>query len=141
MVKNFKDWLLDRVEVVNTSTQEKTVFPCNKWLSKNKEDREIERDLYPLMDEEEKRRSKSDLRSPKRNLSNLGLFKEIDFESNNPRKQLNQYDEYFKSQRGFDEDERRKSRGNSRRNSVYDVDDFGSRQPPPRPRESRRFEY
>jgi hypothetical protein len=31
------------------------VFPCNKWLSKNKEDGEIGRDLYPLLDPADER--------------------------------------------------------------------------------------
>ena len=57
---------MDRVEILNTETGENTVFPCNKWLSKNKEDGEISRDLYPLMDEREIRRSKQNSRSPRR---------------------------------------------------------------------------
>lgn len=56
---------MDRVEILNTETGENTVFPCNKWLSKNKEDGEIARDLYPLMDEREMKR-KQNSRSPRR---------------------------------------------------------------------------
>lgn len=57
---------MDRVEILNTETGENTVFPCNKWLSKNKEDGEIARDLYPLMDEREMRRKQQNSRSPRR---------------------------------------------------------------------------
>lgn len=59
---------MERVEVINTDTGETTVFPCNKWLSKKKEDGEIARDLYPLIDEREARRKES--RSPRRAESN-----------------------------------------------------------------------
>ncbi len=62
-----KDWFLDRIEVINTETGEHTVFACNKWLSKKKEDGEIARDLYPLMDERDAfRRKEQNSRSPRR---------------------------------------------------------------------------
>lgn len=57
---------MERVEVINTETGENTVFPCNKWLSKSKEDGEIARDLYPLMEEREMRRKEASSRSPQR---------------------------------------------------------------------------
>ncbi|CAL1540467.1 unnamed protein product [Lymnaea stagnalis] len=43
-------WFLDRVEVVNTATNNTTVFPCNKWLDKDKGDKEIARELYAKTD-------------------------------------------------------------------------------------------
>nr|KAG5694176.1 hypothetical protein BaRGS_016022 [Batillaria attramentaria] len=39
-------WFLDRVEVTDTSNNEKYVFHCERWLAKNKEDGKIERSLY-----------------------------------------------------------------------------------------------
>ena len=46
-----KNWLLDRIEIRDPTTNQVTVFPCNRWLSKTKEDGEIARDLFPLSDE------------------------------------------------------------------------------------------
>ncbi|KAL4225451.1 Lipoxygenase y domain-containing protein 1 [Mactra antiquata] len=40
-------WYLDRIEILNQSTNELTVFPCEKWLDKDSGDQLIERDLYP----------------------------------------------------------------------------------------------
>ncbi|TSK72011.1 Lipoxygenase homology domain-containing protein 1 [Bagarius yarrelli] len=40
-------WLLDRVEITNTANGVTTVFPCDKWLDKNKADGKIKRVLYP----------------------------------------------------------------------------------------------
>lgn len=42
------DWFLDRVEVVNTETNERTIFPCERWLGKKHDDHEIKRDLLPI---------------------------------------------------------------------------------------------
>ncbi|KAE8285273.1 Lipoxygenase-like proteiny domain-containing protein 1 [Larimichthys crocea] len=39
-------WLLDRVEVTNTSNGVTTVFICGKWLDKNKADGQIARVIY-----------------------------------------------------------------------------------------------
>ncbi|XP_059150632.1 lipoxygenase homology domain-containing protein 1-like isoform X2 [Physella acuta] len=39
-------WYLDRVEVVNMATNKISVFPCNKWLAKDKGDGELARELY-----------------------------------------------------------------------------------------------
>lgn len=44
------DWLLDKVEVINTETGAKTAFPCNRWLGKKHDDGEIQRDLLPIQD-------------------------------------------------------------------------------------------
>ena len=49
---------MDRIEILNTETGENIAFPCNKWLSKNKEDGEISRDLYPQADENELRNNR-----------------------------------------------------------------------------------
>lgn len=46
-----KHWLVDRVEVKDTQSGQTYNFPCNKWLSKIKEDGELQRDLFPLADE------------------------------------------------------------------------------------------
>lgn len=43
-------WFLDRVEVMNLGTNHCTVFPCGKWLDREKGDNEIARDLYPKLD-------------------------------------------------------------------------------------------
>ncbi|XP_035377622.1 lipoxygenase homology domain-containing protein 1-like [Electrophorus electricus] len=40
-------WLLARVEVTNTANGVTTVFPCGKWLDKNRADGRTERVLYP----------------------------------------------------------------------------------------------
>ncbi|XP_063722696.1 lipoxygenase homology domain-containing protein 1-like isoform X2 [Symsagittifera roscoffensis] len=40
-------WMLDRVEITNESTKETTVFPCGKWLDKDKGDGQISRELVP----------------------------------------------------------------------------------------------
>jgi hypothetical protein len=52
-----KSWLLDRIEVKNMQTGRTVVFPCNKWLARDKEDGEIARDLLPLNDKSESRES------------------------------------------------------------------------------------
>ena len=33
---------------MNMETSEKVQFPCNRWLSKDKDDKEIQRDLLPI---------------------------------------------------------------------------------------------
>ena len=48
---------MDRVEVKDPASQRVYVFPCEKWLSKTKEDGEVARDLYPLVDADEERRA------------------------------------------------------------------------------------
>ena len=40
---------MDRVEIKDPHTGKSIVFPCNKWLSKDKEDGEIARDLFPVL--------------------------------------------------------------------------------------------
>jgi lipoxygenase homology domain-containing protein 1 len=40
-------WLLDRVEITNTTTNRKWTFPCNTWLDKGKGDGQIARELLP----------------------------------------------------------------------------------------------
>ncbi|KAL8614278.1 hypothetical protein ACOMHN_007616 [Nucella lapillus] len=40
-------WFLERVEVTNMGTSAVTVFPCAKWLDRDKGDNEIARDLFP----------------------------------------------------------------------------------------------
>ena len=52
-----KDWIIDRIEIKDPLSNKLYIFPCNKWLSKNKEDGEIGRDLYPLIDERSRENS------------------------------------------------------------------------------------
>lgn len=52
-----KNWFLDKIEIKNLATNETTVFPCNRWLSKEKEDGEIGRDLYPEVSERDASKS------------------------------------------------------------------------------------
>uniref|UniRef100_A0A8C9SD10 Lipoxygenase homology PLAT domains 1 n=1 Tax=Scleropages formosus TaxID=113540 RepID=A0A8C9SD10_SCLFO len=42
----YADWYLDQVEVVDVETEEVYLFLCERWLSKNKEDKCIERTFY-----------------------------------------------------------------------------------------------
>lgn len=43
-------WFLDKVEVANLGTNTTVLFPCGKWLDKEKGDKEIARDLFPVAD-------------------------------------------------------------------------------------------
>lgn len=40
------DWYLDQVEVFDVDTEEVFLFLCERWLSKKKEDKHIERFFY-----------------------------------------------------------------------------------------------
>lgn len=40
------DWCLDQVEVVDVDTEEVFLFLCERWLSRKREDRRIERVFY-----------------------------------------------------------------------------------------------
>ena len=40
------DWYLDQVEVVDVDTEEVYMFLCERWLSKKKEDKRIERTFF-----------------------------------------------------------------------------------------------
>ncbi|XP_033890281.3 lipoxygenase homology domain-containing protein 1-like [Acipenser ruthenus] len=40
------DWYLDQVEIMDMDTEETYLFQCERWLSKKKEDKKIERVLY-----------------------------------------------------------------------------------------------
>ncbi|XP_078530890.1 lipoxygenase homology domain-containing protein 1 isoform X2 [Lissotriton helveticus] len=40
------DWYLDKVEILDEDTEEAYLFVCERWLSKKKEDKQIERILY-----------------------------------------------------------------------------------------------
>lgn len=42
----YPDWKLDKVEVRNLQTGQAATFVCNKWLSRTKDDRMIERELF-----------------------------------------------------------------------------------------------
>ena len=41
------DWLLERVEIDVPKLGREWVFPCGKWISKSKGDRQLEVELYP----------------------------------------------------------------------------------------------
>ncbi|XP_046284402.1 lipoxygenase homology domain-containing protein 1 isoform X3 [Marmota monax] len=43
----YSGWLVDRVEVTNTSTGVATIFPCGRWLDKSRGDGLTWRDLFP----------------------------------------------------------------------------------------------
>lgn len=40
------EWYLEQVEIVDTDTEEISMFLCERWLSKKKEDKRIERTFY-----------------------------------------------------------------------------------------------
>ncbi|KAM6301572.1 lipoxygenase homology domain-containing protein 1 [Podargus strigoides] len=40
------DWFLDKVEILDETTEESFIFLCERWLSKKKEDKKIQRTLY-----------------------------------------------------------------------------------------------
>ena len=40
------EWFLEKVEVVDNTDNETYVFNCEKWLSKKKEDKQIDRVFY-----------------------------------------------------------------------------------------------
>lgn len=40
------DWFLEQVEIVDIDTEEISMFLCERWLSKKKEDKKIERTFY-----------------------------------------------------------------------------------------------
>ncbi|KGL83888.1 Lipoxygenase homology domain-containing protein 1, partial [Tinamus guttatus] len=40
------DWFLEKVEILDEDTEESFVFLCERWLSKKKEDKKIERTFY-----------------------------------------------------------------------------------------------
>lgn len=47
--KGFKaGWMLAKVVITNTISQECVTFPCNQWLDKKKGDGKTCRDLFPL---------------------------------------------------------------------------------------------
>ena len=39
-------WFLDRVEVKDPVDEDKSIFHCERWLAKNKDDGKIERSFY-----------------------------------------------------------------------------------------------
>ncbi|XP_075595826.1 LOW QUALITY PROTEIN: lipoxygenase homology domain-containing protein 1 [Balearica regulorum gibbericeps] len=40
------DWFLEKVEILDETTEESFIFLCERWLSRKKEDKKIERTLY-----------------------------------------------------------------------------------------------
>ena len=40
-------WNLDKIEIINSMTNESTVFKCDQWFDKKKGDGQISRDIYP----------------------------------------------------------------------------------------------
>lgn len=43
------DWYLDQVEVLDIETEEVYMFLCERWLSKKKEDKRIERTFFVMV--------------------------------------------------------------------------------------------
>ena len=39
-------WFLDKIEVIDQEENDTSLFHCERWLSKNKDDGKIERSLY-----------------------------------------------------------------------------------------------
>lgn len=39
------NWFLESVEIINESNDEKYLFPCNRWLAKDKDDGSLVREL------------------------------------------------------------------------------------------------
>ncbi|KAL0979113.1 hypothetical protein UPYG_G00180880 [Umbra pygmaea] len=56
------DWFLDQVEVVDLDTEEVYMFLCERWLSRKKEDKRIERTFY-VKDYEGERNSDPNVKS------------------------------------------------------------------------------
>ncbi|XP_036382736.1 lipoxygenase homology domain-containing protein 1-like [Megalops cyprinoides] len=65
------DWYLEQVEVVDVETEEVYLFLCERWLSKKKEDRHIERTFYVKGYEGEKHSRQSSKKSVKSLDSNM----------------------------------------------------------------------
>ena len=49
----FAGWFLDKVLVDAPSLGQRVVFPCGRWLDKDKDDGQLERELFPGLDTEE----------------------------------------------------------------------------------------
>ena len=49
----FAGWFLDKVIIDAPSLGQKVVFPCGRWLDKDKDDGQLERELLPGVDTEE----------------------------------------------------------------------------------------
>ncbi|XP_059845764.1 lipoxygenase homology domain-containing protein 1 [Hypanus sabinus] len=75
------DWFLEKVEVVDMDLEENYLFMCERWLSKTKEDKSIERILYAKGYEGDRISVHSSAKSPYgsslslRNLNNSALSK------------------------------------------------------------------
>lgn len=48
----FAGWFLDKVIVDAPSLGQQVVFPCGRWLDKDKDDGQLERELFPGVDTE-----------------------------------------------------------------------------------------
>ena len=48
----FAGWFLDKVIVNAPSLGQQVVFPCGRWLDKDKDDGQLERELFPGVDTE-----------------------------------------------------------------------------------------
>ncbi|XP_061117932.1 lipoxygenase homology domain-containing protein 1-like [Conger conger] len=77
------DWYLDQVEVIDVDTEEVYLFLCERWLSKKKEDRHIERFFYVKGYEGER----ESLHSSKKNLKGSSMsMKSLDSNMNKKNK-------------------------------------------------------
>ena len=93
---------MDRIEIIDPNTGNLIVFPCGKWLSKDKEDGEIERDLFPVVEN--------------------GVSRDSSRVSSSPNSRRHQE---FDNRRVFDRDDRDRDSdryGSSRRESFRSFD-------------------
>jgi len=83
-----KSWLVDSVEIKNGTTGQTWLFPCQKWLSKDKGDGEIARELYPTIKEDDDPRSRASSRSSRGSRRSLADFSTDDIQTSTSNKTL-----------------------------------------------------
>nr|XP_015194523.1 PREDICTED: lipoxygenase homology domain-containing protein 1 isoform X1 [Lepisosteus oculatus] len=84
------DWYLEQVEIVDVDTEETYLFLCERWLSKKKEDKRIERTFYVKGYDGER----TSLHSSKKSLKGSSVsMKSLDSNMNKKNKGKNSLDE------------------------------------------------
>ena len=105
---------MQQIEIKDSSTGKLLLFPCNRWLSKDKEDGEIIRELYPQINEDEKMNSSTSRgsnRSPKR-------FSDYNDDYNN-----SSFEHSNRNDKGsFRSESASSRRDNMRKNDRYEID-------------------
>jgi hypothetical protein len=81
-----KSWLLESVEIKNGTTGQTWLFPCQKWLSKDKGDGEIARELYPTSKEDDDPRSRASSRSSRGSRRSLADYSTDDIQTTSSKK-------------------------------------------------------